>query len=116
MSLLCQLADPLRQAADQRVQRWTRLESQGWLLTAGLELTSCRPAVVMEKALLRQQLIVLERGSGLAFASYARQIRCPQPNWRDRSPIVLLASRPLRAGLRRPHAGPVERGTDHCAA
>jgi hypothetical protein len=29
---------------------------------AGLEVTRCRSEVVMEKALLRQQLIVLERG------------------------------------------------------
>jgi predicted HTH domain antitoxin len=40
----------------------------------------------MENALLRQQLIVLERGSGLANAS-------PKPlTWRDRTLIVFLAS------------------------
>jgi hypothetical protein len=77
----------------------------------------------MENALLRQQLFVLERGLGLAFASYARQIRRPQLNWRDQTLIVLLASKWLRAGLRQlaarglaSHAGPLERGTDHCTA
>ena len=43
----------------------------------------------MENALLRQQLIVLER-----------QITRPQLTWRDRTLIVLLASKRLRAGLR----------------
>ena len=80
MNFLHQLAHSLRQAAEQRLRSWTRPANHGPVLNAGLDLTRCRSELVMENALLRQQLIVLERGSGLAFASYARQIRRPQLN------------------------------------
>ena len=82
MSFLHQLAHSLRQAAEHRLRKWTRPENHGPVLNAALDLTRCRSELVMENALLRQQLIVLER-----------QITRPQLTWRDRTLIVLLASK-----------------------
>ena len=89
MSLLHQLEHSPRQAVKQRLRKWTRPENHGPVLNAALDLTRCGSELVMENALLRQQLIVLER-----------QIRRPQLTWRDRTLIVFLASKRLRAGLR----------------
>jgi hypothetical protein len=61
MSFLRQLAHSLRQAVQQRLRNWTRHENHGPVLNAALDLTRCRSELVMENALLRQQLIVLER-------------------------------------------------------
>ena len=61
MSFLHQLAHSLRQAVEQRLWKWTKPENHGAVLNAALDLTRCRSELVMENALLRQQLIVLER-------------------------------------------------------
>jgi len=61
MNFLHQLAHSLRQAAGQRLRSWTRPENHGPVLNAALDLTRCKSELLMENALLRQQLIVLER-------------------------------------------------------
>jgi len=62
MNFLHQLAHSLRQAAEKRLRKWTRPENHGPVLNAALDFTRCRSELVMENALLRQQLIALERG------------------------------------------------------
>ncbi len=75
-------------------------------LNAALDYIRCRSELVMENALLRQQLIVLER-----------QITRPQRAKLSRSPGATgHSSFSWQASGLASHAGPVERGTDHCAA
>ena len=62
MSLIHQLAYSLHQTVERRLRRWTGPENHGPALNAPLDLTRCRSELVMENALLRQQLIVHERG------------------------------------------------------
>ncbi len=84
MSFLQQRVHSLHQAAKQRLRQWTKPDNHPLALNAGLDLTRCKSELVLENALLRQQLIVLER-----------QIKRPQLNWRDRALIVFLASKRL---------------------
>ena len=71
MSLLHQLVRSLRQAVEQRHRNWTRPERYGPVLNAALGLIRCRSELVMENALLLQQLIVLERQIAPGLASHA---------------------------------------------
>ncbi|MFO7742365.1 MAG: hypothetical protein R6X31_08640 [Anaerolineae bacterium] len=89
MSFLRQLAHSLRQAVEPRLRQRTKPENHAQVLNVALDLTRRKSELVMENALLRQQLMVLER-----------QIRRPQLSGRDRTLIVFLASKRLRAGLR----------------
>lgn len=72
----------LCQTVKQRLQQWTRPDSHALILNAVLDLTRSKSELVLENALLRQQLIVFER-----------QSKRPRLTWRDRSLIVLLASK-----------------------
>ena len=74
MSLLHQLAHSLRQAAEQLLRKWTRPENHGPVLNAALDFTRCRSKLVLENALLRQQLIVLERGLAPHARSHAPSV------------------------------------------
>jgi transposase InsO family protein len=69
------------QAVKQRLRQWTRPDNHTLILNTALDLTRSKPELVLENALLRQQLIILQR-----------QTKRPKLTWRDRSLIVLLAS------------------------
>jgi putative transposase len=72
----------LCQAAKQRVRGWTKPENHRPTLNAVMDLTRSKPELILEKILLRQQLIVLKR-----------QMKRPALTWRDRTLFVLMASR-----------------------
>jgi hypothetical protein len=50
------------QAVERRLRHWTRPENRDLVLNAVLDMTRSKSEVVLENALLRQQLIVLKRG------------------------------------------------------
>lgn len=85
MNFLRQIAHILSQAVIQRLRQWTRPDNHTLVINAALDLTRSKSELVLENALLRQQLIVLQR-----------QIKRPKLTWKDRSLIVLLSSK-LRA-------------------
>ena len=70
--------------AKQRLRQWTRPDNSNDSLAIGmaLDLTCSKAELVLENALLRQQIIILER-----------QSKRPRLSWRDRTIIVLLTSR-----------------------
>ena len=106
MNFLHQLAHSLRQAVEKRLRSWTRPENHGLVLNAALDFTRGRSELVMENALLRQQLTLLER-----------QIRRPQRAKLGGSlGAIGPSSFSWKASGLASHAAPVERGTDHCAA
>ena len=61
MSFLQQRIHALHQAVKQWLRQWTKPDNHAPALNAGLDLTRCKSEIVLENALLRQQLIVLER-------------------------------------------------------
>jgi putative transposase len=80
--LFAQSIGSLWQAVNRRFRQWTKPISHTPVLDAVLDLTRSKPELVLENALLRQQLIVLKR-----------QIKRPRLTWRDRASFVLLASK-----------------------
>ena len=74
--------DALGQAVKQRLRQWTKPDNHTLVLNAALDLTRSKAELVLENALLRQQLIVLQR-----------QVKRPTLAWRDRALFVLLASK-----------------------
>ena len=72
----------LWQAVNRWLRQWTKPINDTLVLYTALDLTRSKSELVLENALLRQQLIVLRR-----------QAQRPKLSWRDRSLIVLLASR-----------------------
>ncbi len=62
--------------------RWTRLSQSSAVLGVALDLTRSKPVFVLENALLRQQLVILER-----------HVKKPRPTRRDHLSLLLLASR-----------------------
>ncbi len=72
----------LWQAVSRRFRQWTKPINGTPVPDAVLDLTRSKPELVLENALLRQQLIVLKR-----------QIKRPKLTWRDRALFVLLASK-----------------------
>jgi transposase InsO family protein len=76
-----QTIDALSQAVKQRLRRWTKPHNRALLPNAAMDLTTrSKWELVLENALLRQQLIVLQR-----------QTKRPTLTWRDRTLFVLLA-------------------------
>ena len=75
----------LWRAAPQRIRLHTKPNTHSLLHSAALDLTRPRSQLMLENALLRQQLIVLQR--------HAKR---PPLDWPDRALFVLLAGR-LRA-------------------
>jgi transposase InsO family protein len=74
--------DSLCHDIKQRLLRWTKPDHQSFALNAVLDLTRSKSDLVLENALLRQQLIVLQW-----------QAKRPTLTWRDRALFVLIASK-----------------------
>jgi putative transposase len=82
LSLIRRRLDPLRHAVKQRLRRWTKPDNQSLAVNAVLDLSRSKSKLVLENALLRQQLIVLQR-----------HVKRPTLTWRDRALFVLIASK-----------------------
>ena len=61
MSFLHSHIVSLCQAVKQRLRQWTRPDNHTLILNTALDLTRSKPELVLENALLRQQLIILQR-------------------------------------------------------
>ena len=81
-SLVRQSIDSLCQAVKRDVRQWTKPENHKLVFNTVVDLTRPRSELVLEYALLRQQLIVLQR--------HAKR---PRITRRDRMLMVLLASK-----------------------
>ena len=81
-SLVRQSIDSLCQAVKRDVRQWTKPENHKLVFNTVVDLTRPRSELVLEYALLRQQLIVLQR-----------QAKRPRITRRDRMLMVLLASK-----------------------
>ncbi len=66
----------------QRLREWTKPDTHGMIGGAVADATRSKPELMLENALLRQQLIVLKR-----------QVKRPRLSWRERGMMVLLTSR-----------------------
>jgi hypothetical protein len=69
----------LCRGAKQRLRQWTRPGNDSLAAGTALDLTRSKPELMLENALLRQQLIVLQR-----------QVKRPTLTWRDRALFVLI--------------------------
>jgi putative transposase len=72
----------LWQAVKLWFRQWTKPDNHSLALNATLDLTRSRLELMLENALLRQQIIILER-----------QSKRPRLSWRDRAIIVFLTSK-----------------------
>ena len=81
-SLTRQGIGSLWQAVKQALRQSTKPDNHSLVWNAALDMTRSKSELVLENALLRQQLSVLQR-----------QIQRPELSWRDRTLIVLLASK-----------------------
>ncbi len=66
----------------ERLRKWTKPDNHGLVGGAMADATRSKSELMLENALLRQQLIVLDR-----------QVKRPQLSWRERGIMVLLASK-----------------------
>ena len=82
MNHIRQSVQSLFQVVKQRLRQWTKPDNHSLLINAALDLTRPKSELILENALLRQQLIILKR-----------QSKRPRLTWRDRSLIVLLSSK-----------------------
>ena len=82
MNFLRQSVLALCQAVKQLLRRWTKPKNDALVLNAAADLTRSKTELMLENALLRQQLIVLKR-----------QAKRPALTWRDRALFVVLASK-----------------------
>lgn len=82
MNFLRQVAHSLSQAVIQRLRQWTQPDNHSPIWNAALDLTRSKPELLLEIALLRQQLTILQR-----------QTKRPKLAWRDRALIVFLSSK-----------------------
>jgi putative transposase len=82
LSLIRRRLKALRHNINQHLRRWTKPDNQSLALNAILDLTRSKSELVLENALLRQQLIVLQR-----------HVKRPALTWRDRALFVLIASK-----------------------
>ena len=69
-------------AIKRSLRQWSKPGNHSLALNAALDMTRAKSELVLENALLRQQLIALQR-----------QVQRPKLSWRDRTLIVLLASK-----------------------
>ena len=81
-SFIRRCLDSLCHDVKQRLRRWTKPDHQAFALNVVLDLTRSKSELVLENALLRQQLIVLQR-----------HVKRPALTWRDRALFVLFASK-----------------------
>jgi hypothetical protein len=72
--------------AKQHLRQWARPANVSLPVGTALDLTRSKSELALENALLRQQLIVLQR-----------QVKRPALTWRDRTLLVLIASKPVVA-------------------
>ncbi len=72
----------LNQSLMSRLRKWTKPITDSPLVGAAMDVTRSRRELLLENALLRQQLIVLNR-----------QVKRPKLGDRDRAVIVGIASR-----------------------
>jgi putative transposase len=82
LSLIRRRLKALRRNIKQRLRRWTKPDNQSLALNAILDLSRSKSELVLENALLRQQLIVLQR-----------HVKRPVLTWRDRALSVFIASK-----------------------
>jgi putative transposase len=82
MNFLRQIVHSLCQAVKQHLRQWTEPNNYTLVRNSVVDLTHSKSELIWEIALLRQQLIILQR-----------QTKRPKLTWRDRSLIVLLASK-----------------------
>ena len=82
MNFIRQNVHSFCQAVLHRLRQWTKPDNHTLALNAALDLTRSKSELVLENAILRQQLIILQR-----------QTKRPKLTWRDRSLIVLLTSK-----------------------
>jgi putative transposase len=80
-SFLIHSLAPVLQPFIQALRQWTQPNRTSLVRGAAADLIRSRPDLILENALLRQQLIVLER-----------QVKRPKLTWRDRGLMVLLSS------------------------
>ena len=74
LSFVRHSTDALCQAVKRRLRQWTKPDNHTLVLNAAVDLTRSKSELVLENALLRQQLIVLQR-----------QEKRPALTWRERS-------------------------------
>ena len=84
-ALVRQILGSLCQILLKPVRRWIKPDNHAPIPNAALDLMRSKSELMLENALLRQQVIVLQR-----------QTKRPKLTWRDRTVMVLLASK-LRA-------------------
>ena len=77
-SLIQRCFSPLWQIFQSALRLWTKPDNRSLPLNAALDLNRTKPELILENALLRQQIIILER-----------QSKRPRLSWRDRTIIVL---------------------------
>jgi putative transposase len=82
LSLILRRLKALRHNINQHLRRWTKPDNQSLALNAILDLTRSKSELVLENALLRQQLIVFQR-----------HVKRPALTWRDRALFVFIASK-----------------------
>jgi len=64
----------------QALRQWTKPDNRSLALNAALDMTRSKSELVLENALLCQQLILLQR-----------QVQRPKLSWLDRTLIVVMA-------------------------
>jgi transposase InsO family protein len=82
MSFLHLHARSLWQNIKQRIRQWMKPDNHSPVLNTALDLTCSKSELMVENALLRQQLII-----------YQRETKRPKITWRDRALIVFLTSK-----------------------
>jgi putative transposase len=80
-SIILRRLGSIGQAIKRSLRQLTKPDNHSFALNAALDMTRSKSELVLENALLRQQLAVLQR-----------QVQRPKLSWRDRTLIVLLAS------------------------
>jgi putative transposase len=81
-SIILRRLGSIRQVIKRSLRQLTKPDNHSLALNAVLDMTRSKSELVLENALLRQQLAVLQR-----------QVQRPKLSWHDRTLIVLLASK-----------------------
>jgi transposase InsO family protein len=89
-SIILRRLGSIQQAIKRPPRQWTKPDNYSLALNAVLDITRSKQELVLENALLRQQLSVLQR-----------QIRRPKLSWCDRARIELGSRRVVHFGITR---------------
>ena len=81
-SIILRRLGSIRQVIKRSLRHLTKPDNHSLALNAALDMARSKSELVLENALPRQQLSVLQR-----------QVQRPKLSWRDRALIVLLASK-----------------------